>query len=102
MPYSKLLFAWIGHADLLAMARDLGDSQKDRVLRAINARQARATKEGPIKTLLDREGFEKTHLLSNYQPFLILLYWVIGVDETSLEARGYVLDGDRIVQARCV
>ena len=33
---------------------------------------------------------------------LILLYWVIGVDETSLEARGYVLDGDRIVQARCV
>ena len=32
---------------------------------------------------------------------LVLLYWVIGVDETFVVAIGYVLCGDRAVQARC-
>ena len=32
---------------------------------------------------------------------LILLYWVIDVDETFVVASGYVLCGDRVAQARC-
>ena len=32
---------------------------------------------------------------------IVLLYWVIDVDETFVAAIGYVPCGDRVVQARC-
>jgi len=70
MPANRLLICWIGHADLTAMANDLPEAERQRVLTALGARPNPAIQKGPIRTLVEAENFDRIHLLSNYQPFL--------------------------------
>lgn len=70
MAQRRLLFSWIGHTDLTAMANELADTDRQKVLAALGARTNPAIRIGPIRTLLEVEPFDSVHLLSNYQPFL--------------------------------
>ncbi len=65
MSTPRLLAAWIGHADLRAMAAALPDDQGQKVLAALSA-PARPEQGGPIRALLAAESFDAVHLLSNY------------------------------------
>lgn len=71
----RILFSWIGHADLRAMAASLPADQQEEVLRALNPPKPLAGQPGPLKCLLDQEAFDEVHLLSDHtapknRPFL--------------------------------
>ena len=70
MPARRLLVCWIGHADLTAMANELSEEERSRVLTTLNARPNPGLQTGPVRTLLAAEPFDEIHFLSNYQPFL--------------------------------
>lgn len=65
MRIRRTLVSWIGHADLLAMADDLGDVGKE-LLAAAKVSGKYGEKPGPLKTAVSREKFGEVHLLSNY------------------------------------
>ncbi len=65
MPNRRILASWIGHADLVAMADDLGDAGKE-LLAAAKINGKVGEKPGPLKTAVSRERFDEVHLLSNY------------------------------------
>jgi hypothetical protein len=62
----RLLFSWIGHADLAAMAASLPDDLRGEVFGGMHLPRPRLGEPGPLKCLLDRETFDEVHLLSNY------------------------------------
>ena len=65
MQQRKRLVSWIGHADLLAMADDLGDAGRDLLaLAGVSGRYGE--KPGPLKTAVSSGQFDEIHLLSNY------------------------------------
>jgi hypothetical protein len=70
MRAKRILACWIGHADLTAMANDLSEADRQRVLTALGARPNPNAQKGPIRTLAEAEPFDRIHLLSNYQSFL--------------------------------
>lgn len=59
------LLSWIGHADLIAMADDLGETGKD-LLALAKVSGKYGEKPGPLKTAVTRGRFDYVHLLSNY------------------------------------
>ena len=61
----RLLVSWIGHADLTAMADDLGEAGKE-LLAAAKVTGKHGEKPGPVKTAISLGGFDEVHLLSNY------------------------------------
>jgi len=65
LPNQRVLVSWIGHADLLAMADDLGDAGKE-LLSAAKITGKYGEKPGPVKTAVASGQFEEVHLLSNY------------------------------------
>lgn len=65
MPARQILVSWIGHADLLAMADDLGDPGRE-LLRTAKIAGKYGEKPGPVKTAVSSGRFEEVHLLSNY------------------------------------
>ncbi len=65
MKTRRILASWIGHADLLAMAEDLGEAGKE-LLAAANVRGKYGEKPGPLKTAVSLGNFDAIHLLSNY------------------------------------
>jgi DNA-binding NtrC family response regulator len=65
----RILVSWIGHADLLAMADDLGEAGKE-LLAAAKVSGKYGEKPGPLKTAVSREQFGEVHLLSNYPAIL--------------------------------
>lgn len=65
MPTRRTLASWIGHADLLAMADDLGDAGKE-LLAASKVGGKYGEKPGPLKTAIRQGRFDDVHLLSNY------------------------------------
>src|SRR5277367_1852410 len=69
MKTRRILASWIGHADLLAMAEDLGEAGKE-LLAAANVRGKHAEKPGPLKTAVSLGNFDAIHLLSNYPKIL--------------------------------
>lgn len=61
------LVSWIGHADLLAMASELGESGRELLVSAgITGKYGEAP--GPIKSAVIAGHFDEVHLLSNYPP----------------------------------
>jgi DNA-binding NtrC family response regulator len=65
MRSQRILFSWIGHADLVAMADDLGGDGR-RLLDAARIAGKYGEKPGPLKTTVSAERFDQVHLLSNY------------------------------------
>jgi DNA-binding NtrC family response regulator len=65
MATRRVLVSWIGHADLLAMADDLGESGKE-LLSAAKITGKYGEKPGPVKTAVASGRFDDVHLLSNY------------------------------------
>ena len=66
MPTRRILFSWIGHADLRAMAASLPDGQQEEVLKGLNPPKPMPDQPGPLKCLLDAEQFDEVHLLSDH------------------------------------
>jgi DNA-binding NtrC family response regulator len=66
MPTRRILFSWIGHTDLKAMAASLSESDQREVLKGVNPTTSIHGQPGPLKCLLDAERFDEVHLLSNY------------------------------------
>jgi DNA-binding NtrC family response regulator len=62
----RLLFSWIGYADLRAMAATLPPGQQEEVLRGLNPPKPLVGQPGPLKCLLDQERFDEVHLLSDH------------------------------------
>src|SRR5689334_19825785 len=80
MPTRRILFSWIGHADLQAMAASLPvDDQKD-VLQGLNPPKPMPDQPGPLKCLLDLEEFDEVHLLSDQSAAKNRHYlkWLVG------------------------
>jgi DNA-binding NtrC family response regulator len=65
MSRSRILVSWIGHADLLAMADDLGEDGK-KLLAEAKIGGKNVEKPGPLKTAVSRERFDEVHLLSDF------------------------------------
>ena len=80
MPERKrILFSWIGHADLRGMAASLSQEQQELLCSEINGLgRSSASAMGPIHTLLDLHTFDEIHLLSNYPAWAVDLYvkWI--------------------------
>jgi len=66
MTTRRLLFSWIGHADLRAMAADQPAEQQANVLRGLNPPTPLKGHAGPIKTLLSLQRFDEVHLVSDH------------------------------------
>ena len=65
MTKRRILVSWIGHADLLAMGDDLGETGKE-MLAAVHVSGKYGQKPGPVKTAFSSGQFDEVHLLSNY------------------------------------
>ena len=66
MATRRILFSWIGYADLRAMAASLPvEAQKD-VLKGINPPTPALNQVGPLKCLVDQERFDEVHLLTDH------------------------------------
>ncbi len=62
----RTLVSWIGHADLSALADDLGDAGKT-LLASVNLRAGKyGESPGPLKSAVIAGRFDEAHLLSNY------------------------------------
>lgn len=66
MPKPEILVAWIGHTDLRAMAMDLPEVRKQRLLDQLPKGPRESVVDGPIKTLVTKgPPFAAVHLLSD-------------------------------------
>lgn len=83
MKTRRLLFSWIGHADLAAMAAGWSEDERAGAFVGFNVPRGRDGETGPLKCLLDEESFDEIHLLSNYGDPIDRRYlqW-LGVDAT--------------------
>ena len=52
------------------MANDLPEAECQKVLSLLAIRSSKTIRQGPIRTLVEAEHFDRIHLLSNYPPFL--------------------------------
>lgn len=66
MATRRILFSWIGHADLRAMANSLSDAEQKEVLKGLNPPSPLPNQLGPLKCLIDAEQFDEIHLLSDH------------------------------------
>ena len=66
MSTRRILFSWIGHADLRAMAASLPEDAQKEVLKGLNPPKPMPGQPGPLKCLLDAENFDEIHLLSDH------------------------------------
>lgn len=69
MPTRRILFSWIGHADLRAMAASLPENEQKEVLKGLNPPKPMPDQPGPVKCLLDAQQFDEVHLLSDHSAF---------------------------------
>lgn len=66
MPRKKILFQWIGHSDLRALAANSTAARQNNILKAVRGSLPDRDDAGPTKTLLETQQFDEAHLLSNY------------------------------------
>ena len=69
MATRRILFSWIGHNDLRAMAASLPEKEQEEVLKGLNPPTPLIGQVGPLKCLLDAEQFDEVHLLSDLGTF---------------------------------
>lgn len=69
MSATRILVSWIGHADLSAMADELGEAGK-RLLAEARIAGKYGERPGPLKTAVAQGNFDEVHLLSNYPDVL--------------------------------
>lgn len=69
MATRRILFSWIGHNDLRAMAASLPEKEQVEVLKGLNPPTPLIGQVGPLKCLLDAERFDEVHLLSDLSSF---------------------------------
>jgi DNA-binding NtrC family response regulator len=62
----RILFSWIGYADIQAMASSLPQAERAEVLRGLDPPARLPSGNGPVKDLLAREQFDEVHLLSQF------------------------------------
>ena len=76
MASGRILISWIGHTDVLSAAATESQEEQSRVLTAlkIERRLPLKAQDGPVKTLLDKEGFDEVHLLCDYSKSLRQMY----------------------------
>ncbi|NLE57261.1 MAG: sigma 54-interacting transcriptional regulator [Planctomycetes bacterium] len=74
MAMIRVLTSWMGHTDLRAMAIGASDAVRAKVSRVAGDLPAPKDGQGPIKTLLNHESFDKVFLLSNYTAELSKAY----------------------------
>lgn len=65
MPDRKLVFSWIGDADLLAWGRAVGGSTEQDVAALFKGPARKVEGKGPIKTLVDDVAFDELHLMTD-------------------------------------
>ncbi len=65
MPTRRILFSWIGHADLRAMSASLPETERKEALKGLKP-TPQHDQPGPLKCLLDHERFDEVHLLSDF------------------------------------
>lgn len=63
----RVLSTWLGHNDLRAMSATLPASRRESILSVIGG-EAKQDEDGPIRSLLNRESFDRVFLLSNFDP----------------------------------
>ncbi len=66
MPTRRILFSWVGHTDLRAMAASLPEGEQKDVLKGVNPPRPLPDQPGPLRCLLDAEQFDEVHLLSDH------------------------------------
>lgn len=66
----KLLFSWIGDADLFAWSAAGGDAAVEAVIQLLGKQPRQVDGHGPVKTLTDQVAFDSVHLLSDKEPAL--------------------------------
>ncbi|MCA9118424.1 MAG: hypothetical protein KDA79_25340, partial [Planctomycetaceae bacterium] len=66
MPGRTVLYQWIGHSDLRAMAGDLPAARRQKILDRLTGPPPADGDLGPTKTLLSNNSFDEVRLLSNY------------------------------------
>lgn len=78
MPTRRILFSWIGHADLRALAASLPESEQQEILKGLSPPRLSPGQPGPLKCLLDAEQFDEVHLLSDHPAAKNKLYlkWI--------------------------
>lgn len=83
----RILFSWIGHADLRAMAVSLPAEAQKEVLNGLNPPTPAYDQSGPLKCLLDQEQFDEVHLLTDHGTAKNRHYvkWLGGKDLEDLE-----------------
>jgi DNA-binding NtrC family response regulator len=89
MARRRVLVSWIGHNDLVAMARESSDEVKAAVKAETRWKSLDGTGTGPVRTAVESDEFAQVHLLSNYSKGLNAAYreWLGGpctVHEVSL------------------
>jgi DNA-binding NtrC family response regulator len=60
----RILFSWLGHADLRALAASLPSAQQRKVLEGIPRPEPTPGESGPLKCLLGEEKFDEVHILT--------------------------------------
>lgn len=93
MENKDVLVSWIGNADCIAMAKDLGDEGKE----LLKAAKIKPIKVGSVlsrvKTAVQTNNFKKVVLLSNYQKKISERFalWVKDKSELRCESKLYLI-----------
>jgi len=66
----KLVFCWLGDADLFAWSAAVGEVAVEAVTQLLGKQPRHVEGSGPVKTLTDQIEFDEIHLLSDKEPEL--------------------------------
>jgi hypothetical protein len=66
MPNHRILFPWIGHTDMRAMAVDLPSVQRRKVLEFVGSQPALRGSVGPYQCIFQQQSFDHVRLLSAF------------------------------------
>ena len=77
-PPRKLLFSWIGDADLIAWSSEVGGITAETVAKVVGNSSRKIDGGGPIKTLVESTAFDEVHLLCDKSSDLALRFaaWI--------------------------
>ncbi len=65
MVTNRILFSWIGHTDIRALAAHLPPGEQEIILNGVRPATPLPGQAGPLRALLDAEPFDEVHLLTD-------------------------------------